>query len=71
MSPMAPLGRVLMVTGAVLFLAGLLITVVGRIPRLPGDVLIERPGVTIFLPVGWMILISIIATILLNVVFRR
>jgi hypothetical protein len=68
---MAPVGRLLMIAGAALFLAGLLVTVAGRIPRLPGDVLIERPGMTVFVPIGWMILISIVVTVLLNVVFRR
>jgi hypothetical protein len=68
---MAPLGRLLMIAGAMLFLAGVVITYVGRIPRLPGDILIERPGATVFIPIGWMILLSVILTVLLNVLLRR
>jgi hypothetical protein len=68
---MAPFGRFLMIAGAMLFLVGVVITYVGRIPRLPGDIFIERPGVTVFIPIGWMILLSVILTVLLNVVFRR
>lgn len=60
-----------MVTGAVLFVAGLIVYALGRIPRLPGDILIERPNVTVFVPIGTMILVSVVLTLLLNLLFRR
>ncbi|MDR7418692.1 MAG: DUF2905 family protein [Armatimonadota bacterium] len=71
MTPLAPLGRMLIVIGLVLVVAGVLLTYVGRIPRLPGDIVIERPNLTVFVPIGWMIVISVVLTLLLNVLFRR
>ena len=38
--------------------------------RLPGDVRIERPGVRIYVPIGTMIVVSLILTIILNVIAR-
>ncbi len=68
---MAPLGRALIVAGILLIVAGLLVTYVGRIPRLPGDIVIERPGLTVFIPLGWMVLISVVLTVLFAVLSRR
>lgn len=71
MSPFASLGRLLLVAGAVLIVLGLAVTLVGRLPRLPGDIVIERPGLTVFIPLGTMVLLSVVLTIVLNLVFRR
>jgi hypothetical protein len=68
---MSSFGRLLMLTGAVIFVAGLLIHYAGRLPRLPGDILIERPNLTVFVPLGTMILVSLILTVLLNLLVRR
>jgi len=70
-TPLQSLGRLLMVTGAVLFAAGVLLTVAGRVPRLPGDIVIQRPNLTVFIPLGWMIVVSVVLTVLLNVLIRR
>jgi hypothetical protein len=69
--PMASLGRFLIVAGIVMVIAGVIITYAGRIPRLPGDIVVERPNVTVFIPIGWMIVASVVLTLLLNVLFRR
>lgn len=71
MSPFASLGRLLVAAGAVLIVLGLAVMLVGRLPRLPGDIVIERPGLTLFIPLGTMLLLSVILTIVLNLVFRR
>lgn len=39
--------------------------------RLPGDLVFRRGNATVYLPIGLMVLISIIGTILLNVFLRR
>jgi hypothetical protein len=70
-SPFASLGRLLVAAGAVLIVLGLAVMLVGRLPRLPGDIVIERPGLTLFIPLGTMLLLSVILTIVLNLVFRR
>jgi hypothetical protein len=57
---------VLAVFGAILFgLAKL------GVDRLPGDVLVRRVNFTFYAPIGLMIVVSIVLTILLNLFFRR
>jgi hypothetical protein len=70
-TPVTSLGRFLIVVGLVMVVVGVLLASLGRIPRLPGDIVIQRPGVTVFLPIGWMIVISVVLTLLLTVLGRR
>lgn len=70
---MTEIGRVLMIAGAGLFLVGLVIVVGGRFAwfgNLPGDIVIKRENFTVFAPIGSMVLLSILLTIVLNVVGR-
>lgn len=39
--------------------------------RLPGDLVFRRGNATVYFPVGLMILVSIVGTILLNIFLRR
>jgi hypothetical protein len=43
----------------------------GLIPRLPGDITIERRNFRFYFPLGTSILLSVVLTLLLNVFFRR
>ncbi len=64
----------LLVGGAVLLLVlGGLFLVLGRLglDRLPGDFVFRRGNATVYFPVGLMILLSVVGTILLNVFLRR
>jgi hypothetical protein len=64
----------LLIGGAVLLLVlGVLFLLLGRfgIDRLPGDLVFRRGNVTVYFPIGLMILLSIVGTILLNLFFRR
>jgi hypothetical protein len=67
------LGRVLIGVAILLLVFGGLFLLLGRfgIDRLPGDLVFRRGKVTVYFPIGLMILLSIIGTILLNVFFRR
>ncbi len=71
MSP--ELGRIVLVVGAVLVLVGLLAMLGVRLPfgGLPGDIRIagERGG--IFIPIATSILLSIVLTVVLNLISRR
>ncbi len=71
---MISLARVLVVLGLVLLVAGGLLYVAGRwqlpLGRLPGDIRIERENFTCLFPLASMILLSVVLTILLNVVIR-
>lgn len=68
---MSDLGRMLMVLGAVFLVVGVLLTFVGRVPRLPGDILIRRDSYTISVPIATSILLSLILTVVLSLLVRR
>lgn len=62
-----------MITGAGLFLVGLAIVVGGRfgwLGQLPGDIVVKRDNFTLFAPIGSMLVLSILLTIVLNIVGR-
>lgn len=64
----------LLIGGAVLLLVlGGLFLLLGRLglERLPGDLVFRRGNATVYFPIGLMILLSILGTILLNVFLRR
>ncbi len=68
------LGRMVLYIGIVLVLIGAFFILVGKVPwfgRLPGDIIYRREGLTIFLPITTMLLVSVVLTLLLNVVWRR
>lgn len=71
---MNELGRLLLIFGLVLAAAGLLLMFADRIPflgRLPGDILIRRKNFTFYFPLATMILLSILLTVVLNLISRR
>ena len=73
MEGLEPLGRVLIVGGVVLAVVGVILVASPGIPflgRLPGDVRIENDNVKVLIPIGTMIVLSILATIVLNVIGR-
>ena len=66
-------GRLLVAGALVLLVLGTLFLVLGRfgVERLPGDLVFRRGGLTVYFPIGFMILLSVVGTIVLNLVFRR
>lgn len=62
---MYPLGKILVVTGVILTVLGFAMAgKLGPLGKLPGDILISRPGFTFYLPLTTGILLSIILTLL-------
>jgi hypothetical protein len=59
--------RVLLILGALLVAAGLLWPWLSKLPfgRLPGDLVIDRPGFKLFAPFTTMIVLSIVVSVLL------
>ena len=57
---------VLLVLGGLLFLLGRF-----GVDRLPGDLVLRRGNFAFYFPIGLMILLSVVGTIVLNFVFRR
>ena len=59
--------KTLIIIGVLILVAGLLWPWIGKIPlgRLPGDIIISRPNVKIYIPVATMILVSIVISLIL------
>lgn len=73
MSAMTDLAKLLMIFGVVLFAAGLLLYFGTRLPwfgNLPGDIVVKRDNFTLYAPLGTMVLVSILLTVLLNLLSR-
>ena len=70
---MEGVGRLLIGGALGLLVLGGLFLVLGRlgIERLPGDLVFKRGDLTVYFPIGLMILLSVVGTIVLNIVFRR
>ncbi|WP_242345513.1 DUF2905 domain-containing protein [Anaeromyxobacter terrae] len=70
------LGRMLVLAGAVIAIAGVLLILAERFPglrlgRLPGDLSVERDGFRLYLPLGTSVVLSIVLTLLLWLLGRR
>ncbi len=69
-----PLGRLLIYIGVITVMIGGFFILVAKVPwfgRLPGDIVYHREGLTIYIPIATMILVSIVLTIILNIIFRK
>ena len=70
---MPDLGRWLIYAGGFLLVLGLIVSLLGSVlplGRLPGDIRFSRGNVTFFAPLGTMLLLSVLLTIIANVVIR-
>jgi hypothetical protein len=70
---MTDIGRWLIGVGLVLAALGALFLLVGRfLPagRLPGDLTWQRGNVKVFAPIGTMLLLSLLLTVILNLIAR-
>ena len=67
------IGKLLVARAVVLLVLGGLFVLLGRfgVERLPGDLVFKRGNLTVYFPIGLMILLSVVGTIVLNVIFRR
>lgn len=68
------IGRLLIILGLVLLIAGVLISVGGKFfgfGRMPGDIVIRRNNFTFYFPVVTSILLSIILTLVMWLFNRR
>jgi hypothetical protein len=67
------IGKLLIGGAVVLLVLGGVFLLLGRFgfDRLPGDPIFRRGNFTVYAPIGLMIVVSIVLTILLNLFFRR
>ncbi len=67
------LGRWILVTGVILVILGGIVWLIGRysgLSQLPGTLRIQGSGFTCFIPILGMIVLSVVLTIILNVLAR-
>lgn len=67
------LGKSLMGIAVLLFLVGGFLYLFGRIGGglLPGDIVIKRESFTFVFPIVTMLVVSVVLTVLLNLIVRR
>ena len=73
MSDLSRLGKLVVMAGAALLVLGGLIWLAGRIPalgHLPGDIRLQRGNVSCFFPLTTMIIVSVLLTVILNILLR-
>ena len=73
---MNEIGRLALVFGIILVVVGLLMILLPAdklsfLGRLPGDIVVKKKSFTIYFPVVTMILLSIVLTLILNLISRR
>lgn len=71
---MTEFGKLLIILGAVLIAAGVLLTLFGRfhlpIGRLPGDIVYRGKNTTVYFPLATSIILSVLLTLILYVIGR-
>lgn len=71
---MQQLGRTLLFLGLAIALAGFVLLLAGKLNlpfgHLPGDFTCHRKNFTVFAPFGTMIVVSVVLTIILNIISR-
>jgi uncharacterized protein HemY len=71
---MADFARLLVIIGLVIAFTGIVILVALRylpwLGNLPGDIRLEGENYKIYIPLATMILVSILASVLLNIIIR-
>jgi hypothetical protein len=67
---MADVGRLLLVFGVVLAVLGGALMLFGRF-HLPGDLTFRSGNTVVYIPLATCIVVSVVATVILNLVFRQ
>lgn len=71
---MADFGRILIIIGLVITFTGIAVLIAIRIfpwlGDLPGDIRVERENFSFYMPLGTMLMVSILASLLLNIILR-
>ncbi len=65
------IGRFIFIFGIVLLISGALIYLLGSLglKKIPGDIMIKKDGLSIYIAIGLSILLSLILTIVINLIF--
>ncbi|MFW6081453.1 MAG: DUF2905 domain-containing protein [Desulfosalsimonas sp.] len=59
--------KTLIVIGIAILLIGIFWPWIARLPigRLPGDIIIDRPGMKVYIPITTMILVSVVLSVIM------
>ena len=70
---MGQIGRMLLLVGLMVAGVGLLLVLGERfgLGRLPGDIVLRRKNTTVYFPIVTSLVVSVVLTLLLNLLFRR
>jgi hypothetical protein len=73
---LAPMGKILIITGAAIIVIGVAFLFIGKIPffgKLPGDILVKRQNFTFYFPLATSIILSVAISLVLLLInyFRR
>ena len=74
MDGLEPIGRALIVIGVFITVLGAILLLTPRVPwlgRLPGDIVINREDLTIYIPITTMLLVSVLLSVILSVIGRN
>jgi hypothetical protein len=69
-----PLGKLLIYIGVVVVVIGGFFLLLAKVPwfgKLPGDISIQRDSWTIIIPFTTMLIVSIVLTVVINLIFRK
>jgi hypothetical protein len=69
---LSSLGKLLLLLAGVFGVVGLVLLLLGQVPflgKLPGDLVIRRGGVSFFFPIVTCIVLSVVLTVLINLIF--
>ena len=67
-------GKSLIIVGALFLVLGLIFLLAGKIPflgRLPGDIEIKKDGLSLHFPIVTCLVLSLVLTLVINLIFRR
>jgi len=68
-----PIGRALVVIGVFITVLGAIMLLTPRVTwlgRLPGDIVIQRDDVTIYIPITTMLIVSVVLSVVLSLISR-
>lgn len=67
---MENIGKGFTLLGIMFLLLGLIFNIMPNLPRIPGDIYIDKPGIRIYIPFASVIVISVLLTLFFNF-FRK
>lgn len=70
MIDMQEVGKLFSFLGVIFLVLGLIFNIMPNLPKIPGDIYIDRPGIKIYIPWVSSIILSVILSIMFNF-FRK